>query len=414
MLKKSNKNSGMSLIEVIVSMLVLSIAVVAVTMSFSTASKINMGSRQKQDVDALMENLLEYTEAGGTKYKDWFHADSATPESTGVATKTKTLYTGIRQGLYAYDVRVLTDTAPTTEYDTLNKEKVIQFGSSSSNTIMIDASLTSNNHRHNTEIDATEGAMIADQDETAYETFYAYHHLKVLEEEEAGASPTLIPLSQIPDYVDRELRLEITTPTTGKMQLTAYFYYELCPNASGATLLYSSSGAPTSLKSTPLFTSLVYDVASASDDGTTKLNQIYIMYSPADKERIGCGKGQDIRVMDSAHAMKANIFIANQQEASMSLSNAIAKNAEQLDLSTHTVNISARNPETGAADMYPAGGDIYCSGLLSLQDFHSTTNRHEKELVAEGEDVRVAKTTLEILEAGTDKVLASKSVTHLQ
>ena len=54
MLRKSNKNSGMSLIEVIVSMLVLSIAVVAVTMSFSTASKINLGSRQKQDVDALV------------------------------------------------------------------------------------------------------------------------------------------------------------------------------------------------------------------------------------------------------------------------------------------------------------------------------------------------------------------------
>lgn len=413
MLKKSNKNSGMSLIEVIVSMLVLSIAVVAVTMSFSTASKINMGSRQKQDVDALMENLLEYTEAGGTAYQTWFHADSATPESTGVATKTKTLYTGIRQGLYAYDVRVLEDTAPTTEYETLNNNEVIRFGGSS-NTIMIDASLMSNNHRHNTEIDNTEGAMIADQDETAYETFYAYHHLEVLEEEEAGTSPTLIPLSQIPDYVDRELRLEVTVPSTGKMQLTAYFYYELCPNSSGATLLYPASGAPTSLKSTPLFTTIVYDAASASDEGTTKLEQIYIMYSSAVKERGGCGKGQDIRVMDPSGAMKATIFIANQQTAVKSVGNAITMNAGNLDSSTHTVNVSAQNPSDTTESFSPAGGAIYCSGRLSIQGFNGSITAHQFSLVAKGEKPRVVKTTLEILEAGTDTVLASKSVTRLQ
>lgn len=412
MLKKSNKNSGMSLIEVIVSMLVLSIAVVAVTMSFSTASKINMGSRQKQDVDALMENLLEYTEAGGTAYQTWFHADSATPEVTE-ATKTQTLYTGIEQGLYAYDVRVLEDTAPTTEYETLNNNEVIRFGGSS-NTIMIDASLMSNNHRHNTEIDATVGAMIADQDETAYETFYAYHHLEVLEEEEAGTSPTLIPLSQIPDYVDRELRLEVTVPSTGKMQLTAYFYYELCPNSSSENLLYPASGAPTSLKSTPLFTTIVYDAASASDEGTTKLEQIYIMYSSAVKERVGCGKGQDIRVMDPSGAMKATIFIANQQTAVKSVGNAITMNAGNLDSSTHTVNVSAQNPSDTTESFSPAGGAIYCSGRLSIQGFNGSITAHQFSLVAKGEKPRVVKTTLEILEAGTDTVLASKSVTRLQ
>ena len=413
MLKKSNKNSGMSLIEVIVSMLVLSIAVIAVTMSFSTASKINMGSRQKQDVDALMENLLEYAEAGGTEYESWFRADSATPESTGVATKTKTLYKGIKQGLYAYDVRVLEDTAPTTEYNTLNTEKVIQFGGSS-NTIMIDASLNSNNRSRNAEIDTDPDIAIADQDEKAYETFYAYHHLEVLEEEEAGASPTLIPLSEIPNYVDRELRLEVTVPAEDKMQLTAYFYYELCPNASSETLLYPASGAPTFLKSTPLFTTLVYDDASASDDGTTKLKQIYIMYSPAVKEREGCGLGQDIRVMDPSKAMNATIFIANQQTAVKELSNAVTIDAENLDSSTYWLKVSAQNPNDPTQSFSPAGGAIYCSGQLNIQGFDSAITAHGRALVAKGEEVRVVKTTFEILEEGTNTVLASKSVTHLQ
>lgn len=407
MLKKSNKNSGMSLIEVIVSMLVLSIAVVAVTMSFSTASKINMGSKTKQNVESLMENLMEYTEAGGTDYKTWFHATSD-QVLANTATQKKVLYKGIGQGLYTYDVRVLTDTAPTTEYDTINKKDVIQFGSASSNTIMIDAGLVSNNNYSNSEISSS---VVADQDEKAYETFYAYHRMAVLEANAAGAVPPLTEtaLNQIPNYVDRELRLEITTPSANKMQLTAYFHYEL----DSSILL--SAGTANTLESTPLFTSVSYDVASAPDDGTSKLNQIYIMYSPAALEPVGYSLGQDIRVMDPAHAMNATIFIANQQTSPMDVDIAIGKNTvEERDTSTHTVYVSARNPETGAADMYPAGGDVYCSGRLSLQDFHSTTVAHEKELVAKGKDVRVVKTTLDILEAGTDKVLASKSVTHLQ
>ena len=48
MLKKSNKNSGMSLIEVIVSMLVLSIAAVTVISAFSMAAQVNTKAKRQQ------------------------------------------------------------------------------------------------------------------------------------------------------------------------------------------------------------------------------------------------------------------------------------------------------------------------------------------------------------------------------
>ena len=163
-----------------------------------------------------------------------------------------------------------------------------------------------------------------------------------------------------------------------------------------------------------MFTTLVYDDASASDDGTTKLKQIYIMYSPAVKEREGCGLGQDIRVMDPSRAMNATIFIANQQAAVNELSNAVTIDAENLDSSTYWLKVSAQNPNDPTQSFSPAGGDIYCSGQLNIQGFDSAITAHGRALVAKGEEVRVVKTTFEILAEGTNTVLASKSVTHLQ
>lgn len=422
MLKKSNKNSGMSLIEVIVSMLVLSIAVVAVTMSFSTASKINMGSKTKQAVESLMENLLEYAEAGGTDYQGWFEATDATPESTGgVATKTKTLYKGIKQGMYTYDVRVLVDTAPTAEYNTLNQKEVIQFGGTSGITIMIDASLKSYDVTRNDELAAPADVDVSDYDEEAYEFFYNMHTSAVLEhniidEQEELADPDgheedhwdLTELKDIPGFVDRELRLEVTKPADDKMQLTANLTYKL--NSS----IKVPSVADATYKRT-LFVSELYDLASDTDEDARKLSQIYIMYSPAALETVGCGLGQDIRIMDPQHVLSANIFIANQQVSLEGVGDAIDKDeTNQRDISTHTVFVSALNPDTGAANMYPAGGDIYCSGDVTLQGFLGTTTAHSDKLVAKGQDVRLAKTTLEILEAGTNNVLANESVTHLQ
>ena len=406
MLSKSNKNSGMSLIEVIVSMLVLSIAVVAVTMSFSTASKINMGTGQKQTAESLMENLLEYAEAGGTEYFTWFGADSSEVLTDGVLpSQQKTLYKGVKQGMHVYDVRVLVDNNPT-EYanDKLNDYDVIQFGGASSNTILIDASLGSYNVKNPTE-------QVSDYDEDAYEYFYNTHISAVLEANLAGATPPLTPtpMSQIPNYVDRELRLVVSKPVENKMQLTAKMTYILDDG------IMISAGASDTFETT-LFVSDLYDLASDTDEDAKKLNQIYIMYSPAKLETVGYNLGQDIRVMDPNKVMDADIFIANQQTSLEDVDLAIGKNEiTQRDTSTHTVFVSCSNPDGSGSSMQPAGGDIYCSGLLAIQGFDTTTTTgHQQRMLAKGKEVRIIATTLEVLEAGTDTVLASKTITHLQ
>ena len=277
MLRKSNKNSGMSLIEVIVSMLVLSIAVVAVTMSFSAASKINLGSKQKQAVESLMETVLEYAEAGGTDYKGWFKEDAPTEHQLLEETTTtrKELLKNMKQGLYTYDVRVTTDKDPAKydKADQFNNFSVIQFGSSSSNSVLIDASLASNDR------EATPSG-VSDYDETAYEYFYTLHSSavsehnmieaqKALEDESYDEDEwTLTQKADIPKIVDRELWLEVTKPTADKMQLKASLTY-MFAMTSAEDDVHLPDGT-SDIYQIPIFVSEMYDLASDPDDDAKK------------------------------------------------------------------------------------------------------------------------------------------------
>ena len=55
MLGRKLKNSGMTLVEVLVSMLVLSIAAVTVISAFSMAAQVNTKAKKQQGTAALME-----------------------------------------------------------------------------------------------------------------------------------------------------------------------------------------------------------------------------------------------------------------------------------------------------------------------------------------------------------------------
>ncbi len=418
MLRVNKKNDGMSLIEVIVSMLVLSIAVVAVTMSFSTVAKINSGSKQKQSVESLMENLLEYAEAGGTEYQSWFSPSGYTLVSdfTDIITKREELLEGIGQGMFTYNVRVITDRAPA-EYDKdkLNDFRVIQFGGSNSNTILINASLESNDS------DVPPNG-VNDYDETAYEYFYTLHSGAVtehnmIEEQEKSENPsytmdlwTETPESSIPDFVDRELRLVVTTPIMGKMQLIAYFTY----------ILDSSVYLPLATENVyeiPLYASELYDVASSADPNAKKLDQIYIMYSPSVTGEAAFGYGKDIRLWDEAKALKAKIFIANQAIGSTAVDTAIGiEGLENRSGATDIINLSFQDPGVSGANKDPLGGEIYCSCNVELENegYFTNVSCHDNLLVSTGEEVRIVTTTLEILDPASNEVLKSKTITHLQ
>ena len=392
-------------------MLVLSIAVVAVTMSFSAASKTNLTSRKKQSIESLMENLMEYAESGGKNYKDWFFVNDENYDSETDATDTDKFIeklSNVSQGLYKYDIRITTDSSPD-EYnkEKLNDFKVIQFGGTNSGTVLIDASLKSADYEP---VPVTDG--VADYDTEAYDFFYYQHMLAVAASIEAGEVPPLTetPRSDIPDFVDRELRLEVTKPTADKMQLTAYMTYILDDSISLPT------GVGHELNAVTLFESKIFDLPTDTDADAKKLTQVYIMYSPATEEPTVIGENQDIRILDPNHVMDADIFIAKQQESLTSLSTAIGQDSvAALDGTSYTVRVSFRKPDSTTEYYNPAGGDIYCSGNVELQDptMFSTTC-HDDDLIAKGDEVRIVTTTLEILESGTNTVLASKKVTHLQ
>lgn len=427
MLKKMNKNSGMSLIEVIVSMLVLSIAVVAVTMSFSAASKVNMSSRQKQSTEALMENLLEYAEAGGTDYQSWFDHTAYQVEQNfdDVTTVRKELLEGVSQGFQTYDVRVITDRAPAEyEKDKLNNASVIQFGGSGSNTVLIDASLKGNDKE-------LIPSGVSDYDETAYEYFYTLHSSAVLEHNMIEAQKALeipgytenewymVDEDVIPDIVDRELWLVVTKPTTDKMQLTAYMTYMLSTTKTVAPDVHQVH-LPDGISYTyqiPIFVSEMYDLASDTDDDAKKLDQIYILYSKATEEEVTGENnlGVDIRLLDAQaeheKALSANVFLICQESGSMSVDTAIQKDG--LDNRAEATNIKMSCKDLDGNDKSPVKAEVYCSGTLALDASTDVTPKNNN-LAAKGEEVRIVTTTLVILEAGTDKVLASKEVTHLQ
>ncbi len=413
MLRKNKNNEGMSLIEVIVSMLVLSIAVVAVTMSFTAAAKINTKSKKQQSVVALMENLTEYAEAGGTEYKTWFdYADGGYSFTDDGVKKIETLQ-GIGQGLYQYDVRITTDREPA-EYNTaqMNNFGLIQFGGSGSNSVLIDASLSNNDNDEN---------GISDYDESAFEYFSVMHSGTVTEHnlieeqtklENPGYNMNLweeITADRIPEHIDRELQLVVKTPTAGKMQLTASYVYML------DTAVQLPLGVEYVME-VPVYVSEVYDVASNESDDARRLNQIYILYSPSVDGESVYGDQKDIRLWDAAKALKANIFIANQTvgDANTDINTAIgmgglANRAGAMD----KINVSFMDPSD---NMYkdPKGGEIHCSCKIALDKSSPEVIYKENSLVATGEGARIVTTTVEILELSSNTVLASKKITHLR
>lgn len=432
MLKKSNNNSGMSLIEVIVSMLVLSIAVVAVTMSFSAASKINMGSKQKQSVESLMENFLEYAEAGGTNYQGWFEVDAANYQTeqdfsdiAPISNVRVELLKNIGQGFNTYDVRVTTDRAPVEyEKDKLNNFSVIQFGGSSSNTVLIDASLAGNDGE-------VVPSGVCDYDEAAYDYFNSLHSAAVLqhnmiEEQKEVEVPGytankwhLVVTDEIPSIVDRELWLVVSTPTSDKMQLKAYLTYMLSETKTDTEVHQVHLPAGTSYTyQIPIFESDLYDWASNTNANADKLDQIYILYTKATEEEATHenNRGIDIRLWDaqlpSAKALSANIFLIYQENSPMSINEAILKDGlGERTTEAHTIKMSCKDLDGN--DKSPVKAKVYCSGTVVLEASSDVTSMNS-DITAKGEEVRIVTTTVEILEAGTDTVLASKKVTHLQ
>ena len=418
MLKMREKieNRGMSLIEVIVSMLVLSIAVVTVMSAFSMASKTNLQSKRHQDVESVMESFLEYAEAGGTDYQSAFTV-AATDYSVSVtgAVKEETL-NNIKQGFGTYNVTVTTDTAPA-KYSSaeFNNHDVIQFGGSGSNTVLIDASLEQN------KVETSYHTWLHGADYTAYEYFWLWHSQAVDEfndahEDDADFSEMFtIPISGIGAYIDRELQIMTTEPEPNKMQLMASFVYTI---NDAAVLLPTSLGRTYSVL---IYLSPVYDAGHVTTVGANKLDQVYIMYSDGKEEPDSIGENIDIRILDTDSPNKrlnATIFLVDQEGTSMGIGTAVGKASfeDRVDNRHKTLRISFKNLTNGHVETPQA--KLYCSvnAQLEAADGYVTYNNAENgfNLVAKGNEVRVVTVTVEVADADTGTVIDTKTITRLQ
>lgn len=421
MLKRIRKNDGMTLVEVLVSMLVLSIAVVTVMTAFSMGTKVNVTSKKTQSVESLMENLLEYAQAGGTDYKTWFNLTDADHTVTQPFSPTEDKQieelTNVKQGFYDYKVKVTTDRDPDAYNDTskLNEHKVIQFGATGSNTIVINASETAI-------------ASINDDACAYYCDVYMQARQQKIEEEEAlaAADPAYImnpPLpakspSDMPSYIDRELWITTATDGSGKMRVIAKMIYEADSSLPFPDYISDKwyEGAY------PVDYSDMFDVGSSTDPDANILDQIYILYSKEVAGTWGNGKGIDIRILDNAGAaktLKSSVFIAMQEPLGKDAAGLSHDAGEKLVFNSYLeaqnkdIYISTKDPKT-SADKGPIAMKVYSSANVYYSDGATGVTTESASLVSKDEEFRVVEVTLEIIDPETGAVLDTETVTRLQ
>lgn len=424
MMGRKLKNSGMTLVEVLVSMLVLSIAAVTVISAFSMAAQVNTKAKRQQGVDSLMENMLEFAEAGGEDYASWFGGDytDLTPGVTPVPGVTPTPQTvkieelqNVQSGLLNYTVKITTDTAPT-KYasDQLNDLKVIQFGGTQNNSILIDASDTSND------------ALVIQLYKSMHESAVTIHDLEedaiLAEKTEAGESYT-------PDYwgpalgedgvkalINREIQLKSESTGINKFRLVGEMVYKVAdslklPDGTSRTYTF------------PLCYSEEFDSDASAETSPKHLKQIYLMFKD---EQTGDSEGIDIRYWDPAGMLTANFFVVKQattptnptaSEASASAD--IASTGEdkfgQYYSALDNIYIDCKVP--GGSENPPKAVTIYSS--LAIDPNSSICGQpnvevKNYELVATDEEVRAVTVKIEIYDQDTGNKLAEEEVTRLQ
>lgn len=433
-MQREKQNSGMSLVEVIISMLVLSIAVVTVLSAFSMASKTNLQSKKHQCVESLMENFIEYAEAGGTEYGSYFSVSADTPIVAGAVT-TET-FRNVRQGYFDFDVEVTTDTAPA-EYAAggyLNDRKIIQFGGSGSKSVLIDASQSAVASNGN--------------DADAINYFHTWHTIAIENQKAAIDADDTIPEADKEDLkndlvpetsdqvslaVDRELWISAVASGTDKMRLQASFRYKL----TGIDLPAGVDNVYTSL----IYMSDEFDRADATSDSENKLDQIYVLYSEPKGDgtlaNVGWAKPgeKDIRILDGTNPgdkkLDAIMYLVEQEET-LKTYNPDDATPPQVDvtadlgtrISGRTFRISFNNPIVAGVSQTPQKLEIYCSGEANFEGdvtnviYEATDsegdNKNANNIVAKGNEIRVVTVTIKVLEQGTGKVLSTKEITRLQ
>lgn len=402
MLIRKKKNEGFTLVEVIVSMLVLSITIVSVLSAFSTAAKSNTRAKKMQGAESLLENLLEYTKANARRfgsgedmvtlglYRDIFLMDGGTVITAFSDTNDVEVseFTGVKEGLYDYTFRITRNRKPA-DYNTesLNEHKVISFGETGSKTVVINAS-------------------VPDYDKDALDLFLAMnkekveqHNLAVEAEKLVNPTPTMTPMTELTQTemeqkLKRELWLETSQPKPDKVQLRAYMVYTVPDD------LPLPDGAERQIK-TEFFASGEFDRSGGVSEASDRLRQIYVLYTPSSVAK-GLAES-DIRILDKEGQLDANLFLAYQMSGLEAVDAAVSKDLGGRYTSSERIRVSFQDSTV----LYePLRLGLYCSSALSIVGAEpSTVKKEVNSLVAGSEECRVVTVNIEVIDPATGKVL---------
>ncbi len=425
MLISKKNNKGFSLVEVIVSMLVLSIVISSVLTAFSLSAKSNAKTQKAQSAESLMEDLQELAGAvrDSSKYADSCVSflpmgayKTVTQALSATETVEKTTISNVKKGSYTYSVDITIDTKPT-EYTGVNTTDVLSFGESDKAAILIDASTNGN---------CLPGYTENTHDEMAVNYFLTLRNNKIMDdnallEEDETPTPLLDPddptdKGTIRALIDRDVYLEAVETPTGKVQLTGYFSYEL----TGDDDTFDIGGA-SRVWEDPFFPAQEFSKPGTGTTGDQELGKIYLLFSPFTSENRTAAGNYDVRIWDDTQQLlDTDIFIVYQESSVQSIdpsspggATLLGQSLEQrFPSSDATKAVDVSFAKRGASEKPPKRVDLYSPSIVSCGSFASV-NTHSNRMISESQEIRVHTITIEIKDSD-GVTLASNTITSLQ
>lgn len=408
MLISKKENRGFSLVEVIVSMLVLSIVIASVLTAFSLSAKVNAKTRKLQSAESLMEDLVELAGAvkDSSKYVDTLHGlyggsveeKQHLSETQKVEIKT---ITGVDKGAYTFEIEVTRDTEPT-KYTNMNDQKVLSFGATGKKTALIDASKNGNLNL---------GSSVHRYDKWALDYFVTQHNAKIdemeadedIEVEESDKKTK----SQIQDMMDRDVILEAVNLGGNKMQLKAHFVYKV-PDSNSMLLL--PADASRELKDT-FYTSAVYDSAAATGPSVEKIDRVYLLYSPCEGEVTSSYGNCDVRIIDPGQVLGAEVYLLYQEDSKKAITSDLI--SQELSTRFDSKEIEVTFGYKGAMESAPGKVDLYSPAEIICNSGFENVSVYSNTLVSMQPSIRVQELTIKVTDSLGNE-MATATVACLQ
>lgn len=408
MLIKEKKNTGFTLVEVIVSMLVLSITIVSVLSAFTIAAKSNARTKKAQEAESLLGDVLEYTKAKSRQldptkgmdalglYGDFGGSLSVSTPFSGTNDIEEVLISGVKEGFHRFNIKITRDRKPAKYSSGGNAHKSITFGETGSKTAVINTNFAEYDENARDEFlllykEAVEQHnMEVDQALAADPNYSEKVKINLPENEESLKEIIRTKLS-------REIWLEtqISQSNSNKVKLMAYMVYTVADD------LLMPVGAERQIETT-IFESEEYDLSTNPDTAAEKLKQVYVLYTPSSEAKKV--SDVDIRILDKANQLDANVFLAYQQSL-VELNNAVSK--DLVDRYQHSEQIKVSFVDSSGLLSMPRKVGLYCSaGLNVIGNTPSSVKTEEKSLVASSEGIRIVTIDVEIIDAKDGTVLS--------